>query len=429
MKHRALNRKTFLFLQGPPGPFFALLAGALSAAGHVVHRINFSGGDRWQWTGPSTDYRGSSANWPHFFDSFVRSHRITDLVLFGDCRPLHRAAHGLAVLRRLRIHVFEEGYIRPDWVTLELDGVNGNSTLSRDPQWYLQAARHLPPLPDHPPVASSFRRRADDALGYFTNNFFQLPRFPYYRSHRPISPVIEGLGWIKRLAGRKAAHRRTEQLLDQIRGTAYFVLPLQLNSDHQIRTHSPFGNMKVAMAYVIESFARSAPADVKLVIKQHPLENGLINWRRLVRARALDHGVADRVLFLEEGDIAKIVAGGRGVVTVNSTTGTLALGAGVPVAVLGHAVYHIAGITHQGSLDTFWQDPPAPDVAIWDAFCRVLYDRCLIRGGFASDEGLTLLVEGAVRRLTEIGDLGNEDGLLTTADLSALPPPARTERG
>lgn len=429
MKHRALNRKTFLFLQGPPGPFFALLAQALAAAGHVVHRINFSGGDRGQWEGPATDYRGSRANWPHFFDNFVRANRITDLVLFGDCRPLHRAAHGLAVLRQLRIHVFEEGYIRPDWVTLELDGVNGNSSLSRDPEWYLQAARELAPLPAHAPVASSFRRRADDALGYFVNNFFQLPRFPYYRSHRPISPVIEGLGWLKRLAGQKAARQRTEAILDQIAGTDYFVLPLQLNSDHQILTHSPFGNMKVAMAYVVESFARSAPAGVKLVIKQHPLENGLINWPRIARARAAEHGISDRMLFLEEGDIAQIVAGARGVVTVNSTTGTLALGAGVPVAVLGHAVYHIAGITHQGSLDTFWQNPPVPDPAIWDAFCRVLYDRCLIRGGFASDEGLSLLVEGAVRRLTERGDSDADDGLLTSADLSASPPSGRVARG
>ncbi|TVV73377.1 capsule biosynthesis protein [Sphingomonas solaris] len=429
MKHRALNRKTFLFLQGPPGPFFARLADALAGEGHIVHRINFSGGDRWSWNLPSTDYRGSSGNWPHFFDSFIRSNRITDLVLFGDCRPLHRAAHGLAALRGLRIHVFEEGYIRPDWVTLELDGVNGNSSLSRDPDWYLEAARTLPPLPEHPPVASSFKRRADDALGYFTNNFFQLPRFPYYRSHRPISPVIEGVGWLRRLAGQKKARERTDAILAQVRETPYFVLPLQLNSDHQIRTHSPFGNMKVAMAYVIESFARSAPPGTVLVIKQHPLDNGLINWRRLARARAAEHGIADRMLFIEEGDIAQIVAGARGVVTVNSTTGTLALGVGVPVAVLGHAVYHIAGITHQGSLDAFWQAPPVPDTHIWDAFCRVLYDRCLIRGGFSSDEGLALLVEGAVKRLTG-PEAAAGDRLLHEVDVSASPPrPGTAWRG
>ncbi len=429
MKHRALNRKTFLFLQGPPGQFFALLAEALVARGHIVHRINFCGGDRWSWDGPATDYHGTEDDWPHFFDSFVRRHRITDLALFGDCRPLHRAAHGLSVLRGLRIHVFEEGYIRPDWVTLELDGVNGHSTLSRDPEWYLDAARDLPPLPELPPVASSFRRRADDALGYFTNNVIQRPLFRHYRPHRPISPIVEGLGWMRRFAGQKAARARAEAALARMRSIDYFALPLQLNSDSQIRTHSPFGNMKVATAYVIESFARSAPADAFLVIKQHPLDNGLLNWKRVVRARAIEHGIEDRVIFLEEGDIAHIVAGAKGLVTVNSTTGTLSLASGVPTAVLGQAVYHIAGITHQGPLDGFWKRPVAPEARIWDAFCRVLYDRCLIRGGFSSDEGLALLVEGAVRRLVETDEVMADAGLLSAMDFTAPPPLARNTRG
>jgi capsular polysaccharide export protein len=87
-------------------------------------------------------------------------------------------------------------------------------------------------------------------------------------------------------------------------------------------------------------------------------------------------------------------------VTINSTTGTLALGVGVPTVVLGHAVYDIAGITHQGPLDGFWTSPRAPEPRIWDAFCRVLLDRCLVRGGFLSEEGLQLLIQGSVRRLT-----------------------------
>ena len=43
----------------------------------------------------------------------------------------------------------EEGYVRPDWVTFEAGGVNGHSTLPRDPQWYLETAASLPPVPTH----------------------------------------------------------------------------------------------------------------------------------------------------------------------------------------------------------------------------------------------------------------------------------------
>ena len=412
MKHQPSIRRTFLFLQGPPGPFFWMLAQRLETEGHRVHRINFNGGDRASWPGPAVDYRGSDADWPRFFDSYVADEHVTDLVLFGDCRPLHRAAHGMATLRKLRIHVMEEGYIRPDWVTLELDGVNGNSTLSRDPKWYLEEARTLPPLPTYPPVPSSFERRAREAFAYYAQSLLQFWRFPHYRSHRPQFALLESYGWFWRLAARAKARRRTEKVFATLGSSPYFAFPLQLNSDHQIRTHSPFGSMKVAVEYVVESFARAAPADTTLLVKEHPLDNGLINWRRLVGAAAEAHGVADRVLLLEEGDIAKIVADARGVVTINSTTGTLALSAGVPVAVLGQAVYHIAGITHQGPLDTFWQSPRPPRPELYDAFCRVLLKRCLIRGGFLSDEGLELLVSAAVTRLS-----GERVGLLTPEHL------------
>ena len=35
----------------------------------------------------------------------------------------------LARRRSLRLHLFEEGYLRPDWITLEREGVNANSRL------------------------------------------------------------------------------------------------------------------------------------------------------------------------------------------------------------------------------------------------------------------------------------------------------------
>ncbi len=88
-----------------------------------------------------------------------------------------------------------------------------------------------------------------------------------------------------------------------------------------------------------------------------------------------------------------------GVVTVNSTVGTLALNSAKPVVVLGHAVYKVPGIVHHTSLDSFWGAPRQPDMTLYSAFRRVLEDRCLIRGGLLSDEGLQMLVDNAVERL------------------------------
>ena len=88
-------------------------------------------------------------------------------------------------------------------------------------------------------------------------------------------------------------------------------------------------------------------------------------------------------------------------VTINSTSGTLALDMGVPVVALGHAVFDIADVTYQGGLDAFWNDVTPPDEETFNAFRRVLIERCLIPGGFFSEEALDKVVSHAVARFEQ----------------------------
>lgn len=391
--------RDFLFLQGPPGPFFAELATGLRAVGHRCHRVHFTGGDQFDWPGAATHFTGTLGGWPAHIHGLLVADGITDVVLFGDCRPLHAAARGVAGALAITVHVFEEGYIRPDWVTLERGGVNGHSSLPRGADAYRRHATLLPPVVDHPPVPASFRTRAAEALAYFVATRLRASRFPGYRSHRPHGPAAELAGWIRRMALRPLARLRSAASHRALTGRRYVIVPLQLDSDHQIRTHSPFAGMTEAIETIVESFARSAPADLSLMIKEHPLDNGLRPWRRTIRAIATRHAVPDRIRFVEHGDLHALVIAATGLVTVNSTTGTFALAAGTPVAVLGHAVYDLPGLTHRQGLDAFWTAPVAPDPALYDAFRRVLAARCLLRGGFSSRAGRALLIPGAIDRL------------------------------
>ena len=151
--------RSFLFLQGMATRFFERLGQSLGERGHAVHRVNFNGGDRAFWRLPGAmDFCGRPEEWPNFLDGVVSDKAVSDVILFGDCRPLHRAAIRVAHARSLRVHVVEEGYLRPDWITFEEDGVNGYSTLPRDPKWYREQARTLPPWRDPPAVPGSFRR-------------------------------------------------------------------------------------------------------------------------------------------------------------------------------------------------------------------------------------------------------------------------------
>src|SRR3978361_1805772 len=85
--------KRILLLQGPLGPFFSRLASDLEKAGATVWKINFNGGDWLFAPKRSIPFRGRPDQWPAFFESVLDERNIDTVLLFGDCRPVHRVAH------------------------------------------------------------------------------------------------------------------------------------------------------------------------------------------------------------------------------------------------------------------------------------------------------------------------------------------------
>lgn len=399
------HERAFVFLQGPPGPFFRLLGEEMRRQGIAVHRINLSGGDRLDWPEGAVNFRGRFSEWPVFFDKFLRENRITDLLLYGDCRPYHLSAHGVAALRDVRIHVLEEGYLRPHWMTLEPEGVNARSTLSRDKSWFFNEARILPPEPDLPPVTASFRRRARDSYWHYHYVLTGRLSYPHYRSHRAHSILKEGFGWLWKFWREKKAAKAAGEVLERLEGKPKFVLPLQLSGDYQIRAHSSFPDMESAASYVIESFAANASPDVHLLLKAHPLDCSFFNWERFVGQHARRLGLENRLHFVDGGNLDDMVQDARGLVCVNSTSATLALAKGTPVCTLGDAIYDLPGLTHQQHLDTFWSHPMAPEPGLYEAFRRVLVDRCLVRGGLASESAVGTLIESIIERLDHLAEI------------------------
>ncbi|MGH6990350.1 MAG: hypothetical protein ACREE3_10690, partial [Stellaceae bacterium] len=261
MIEQADAKRRFLVLQGPTR-FFGELGRALATQGHSVQRVFFTAGDRLSWRLPGAiSFRRSISDWPDFLEARLEAWGITDIILFGDCRPLHVVAIRVAARRDIRVHVFEEGYLRPDWITFEQGGVNGYSALPRDPAFYREAATTLPSWRTGVAVAGGLRSRAAEiAISQLWSLLFAW-RYPGYRTHLPRHPIALGAGWIRRIAGAPIRHHRTRKMLSALAVTPrpYYLLPLQLDGDSQIRRHSPLGRMAPALRVAIRSFAQHAP--------------------------------------------------------------------------------------------------------------------------------------------------------------------------
>src|SRR5262249_27219822 len=132
--------RKFLFVGGPFGPFSAALARRLRASGANAQRVITNGGDLWDWgVDDALLFLKPRDEFSIWLLAQLKTHEISDLVTFGDTTFYVRAAIEQANKLGVRAHVFEEGYFRPHWITLERGGVNGHSSLPRDPAFY-QAA-------------------------------------------------------------------------------------------------------------------------------------------------------------------------------------------------------------------------------------------------------------------------------------------------
>lgn len=361
--------KRILMLQGPVGPFFYRLAKDLENAGATTFQLNFNGGD-WLFSRRSSlVFRGSPDEWSGFFERLLDRLDISTVFLFGDCRAYHRTAREIAALRGVDVRVFEEGYVRPDYVTFERFGVNGHSQLPRSPTFYIDTP--VSEVAEPRPVGNAFWYAALWATLYYIASAALRPWFRHYRHHRPLT-ICEVFPWARSL-WRKAYYKVTERASDASLGNQlsgrYFLVPLQTYTDAQIDVHSSFDSVAAFAGFLMRSFARHAPADTVLVFKHHPLDRGYRDYTRLIRKQAGILQISDRVIYIHDQHLPTLLKRARGVVVINTTVGISALHHEVPTKVCGIATYDLPGLTFQGSLDAFWTAAPHCKVN------RVLYER------------------------------------------------------
>ena len=360
------------------GPFFSRLRRDLQSAGAEVFKINLCAGDRLYYPLDAVDYRGTLEDWPAFLEQFLAHHQIDAIMLFGDCRHYHCVVPAIARAQRANLYVFEEGYLRPDYITVEEGGANSFSSLPRDPAYY---RAYRPPQPEvvkaqRQPAKYGFWFAAIHAIVYALVNFLLHWRYPHYRHHRPLNPFAEAFYWL-RSGVRKLWFKVREQGFvwrlnatdgDGQRLPPFFLVPLQTHNDSQIHVHSEFASIEAFIHRVLTSFAEQAPAETCLVFKHHPLDRGYREYGRWLREVLPQYGLQGRVFYVHDVHLPTLLDQALGTVVINSTVGLSSILHKTPVCVLGEPIYHMPGLTHQGTLEAFWNRREPVDSALFEKF-------------------------------------------------------------
>ncbi len=396
----------FLMLQGLRSPFFLRLAQGLRAAGARVTKLHFTLGDHLYWRGSAQSCHKPEAALAAHYEQLLASGSFTDLVLFGDCRPVHQPAIAQARALGIPVHVFEEGYFRPDWVTLERAGVNGYSDLPRDPNWYRKVQSHVPASEPTTEVGPAMSARILHDIAYNAGNLLNPLFYRHYQSHVPHSILAEYLSYARRFVQVRAKRARDQRGVEQLCASPappFYLVALQVAGDSQLTVHSRFKSSEDFLHEVFDSFVGHASRDAWLVIKNHPLDPGLQRHDRLVARLANEYGCAARVVFLDSGNLPQLLDNACGLVTVNSTSIGQAMFHRCPTIAMGSSIFAMPGLTFDGSLDAFWgaakQTHARPDAALFRAFSRVVRWATQINGGLYTERGIGLAVQNAVPNL------------------------------
>lgn len=352
----SFRNKNILLLQGPIGPFFKNLAADFQRIGAKVQKVNFNGGDWLFSPKDSINFTGTLDEWGGFFSELINKNSIDTVILFGDCREYHRIAHTISSQRNIDIGVFEEGYVRPDYITFEEFGVNGNSQLSRDPEFYKKLDEDDYAFPETDSVGNTFWWTAGYAFLYYLFSALGYPYFYRYQHHRSLS-LWEVTYWIRSI-WRKQRYKIMEAGFQSdlvlYYSKKYYLIPLQISTDAQVREHSQFSSVENFIDRTVGSFAAYAPKNTLLVIKHHPLDRGYHDYSSYIKRLSSHYHLEGRIVYLHDQHLPTLLKHARGVVMINSTVGLSAIHHKAPLKACGTAIYDMEGLTYQNSLDRFW---------------------------------------------------------------------------
>lgn len=397
----APKQRRVLLLQGPVGPFFARLRSFLCDKDVDTWRVVFHRGDRLFGSGKRTlPFSGGHADWSDWLSQVLTFGQFDTIILFGSERPAHCAARKLATQKGIAIISLEEGYVRPGFITVETDGNNANSPI---------AGRVLGPIfgPENNPTPAKSYRSLHQLI-FYGALYYTVRGITVFGKRRQLfhrqTPLIpEAYYWARnlcrRITGGERNFAKVQQLLEHW-DKRFYLVPLQVAADANLTRFANGWHSARLISDSIQSFAACAPRNTRLVFKVHPMERGHNNLTPLIRQTALAYGIESHVDVIETGSLGLLTRHSAGMITINSTSGLSAIFHGVPLMVLGRAIYaHKELAITTPAFDDFWTSDHVATAEARGAYIEWIKQQALRPGNFYCAEGMELAMQSIFEKL------------------------------
>lgn len=337
-----------LLLQGPIGNYFNEFSKFLQKENAKVFKINFTLAECFFYREKNSFYyKDKFDNWPDFFKNFIERNKINRVYMLNDSRPYHQSIIRICNELSVRLYVFEDGYFRPNYITLEPYGVNGNSL-------FRCFHNELEPQYKNYQLNFNLKNKFLSRLTFSLLSCMQPVIDKNYIAYRSLNPLYWLKKYLKQFAIKISYFYQDHYMLRRAlkkKPKKIFFIPLQVFDDSQIKYHSKFSSNYDFINAVYKAFNNLyQDNDFLIIFKQHPGDQGLINYKKYI----LSLFNSKNVIFVFNIDANYLIDISNAVILINSTLGINAIKLNKKVFLFGSSVYE--SHCYSGDLTSFIQE-------------------------------------------------------------------------
>ncbi len=385
-KKQIVIKGSVLFLVGPIGTFFSRLSNYLEKNNVETYKIIFPLHEYGFKKKSKILYRDEISEFKEFLEMIIIKKKIKHIFMYGNVLIPHKQALTLcSELNRkgyfIYTHIFELGYLRPNFVTLEDKGVNYSSSFLLDRNFYeKQSSYEMFPVP----VKKMFRIKKIWKLITFINHSFKnykMVEFEHKLQPKPIYLWFQLKGFFLKFFYKISEKKLKINIFSK---SPFFLAVLQVETDSQISKGSKFLNNNEFIYKVIKDFRDANLKNAKLVFKHHPRDRGYNNYLRFIVSVSTEFNITDKVSYIHDYPLSKIFRNNlcKGTVLINSTVGYQSLFHSVPIKALGIAPYNFGGLSDQKNLVSFFINPQKVNELLFNKFYKYILENSQINGNF-----------------------------------------------